>query len=359
MTEALCVAYGNPSSGHRQGEAARRLLLDTRATLQHCLDAPEEHFIFTGSGTEANNLAMRSLARHAKIIITSKVEHSSILSSADQVQTTEGKSVEYIRVNPNGVVDMRAMRQQLATHPEAAVSIQWINNETGVFQPIDEIVALARDHGSLVHIDAAQAVGKTNVSLRALNPDFLTLTAHKFNGPAGVGVLYARRPDFIDPICVGGGQQGGRHAGTENIAGIAGLKRALELRHASLKEVIAHMRTLRDTFEQIVLQECPWVRINGKHDERVCNTSNLLFDGIDGQALVGRLDSKGIYCSQSSACTTGRPEPSHVLRAMGLSESQAYASARFSFGITNTLQETEFAARSVVEEAEYLKRIFA
>ncbi|MCG5523605.1 cysteine desulfurase [Ectothiorhodospira haloalkaliphila] len=358
MSEALCVAYGNPSSGHRQGEPARRLLLDAREALQRCLDAPEEHFIFTGSGTEANNLAMRSLARHAKSIITSKVEHSSILSCADQLQT-EGRSVECIRVNPNGVVDMRAMRHQLATHPEAAVSIQWINNETGVFQPIDEIIALARKHGSLVHVDAAQAVGKTKVSLKALNPDFLTLTAHKFNGPAGVGVLYARRPDFIEPICVGGGQQGGRHAGTENIAGIAGLKRALELRDDSLTEVIEHMRMLRDTFEKIVLKECPWVRVNGYHDERVCNTTNLLFEGIDGQALVGRLDSKGIYCSQSSACTAGRPEPSHVLRAMGLSEAQAYASARFSFGITNTLHETELAARSVVEEAEHLKRIFA
>jgi cysteine desulfurase len=359
MCETLLTAYGNPSSGHRQGEPARRLLQRARETLQRCLDTSDEQFIFTGSGTEANNLALRSLARHGCCIITSAIEHSSILSSAARLQT-KGLPIEVIAVTEEGEVDLRALRQQLSAHRHAAVSIQWINNETGVIQPIQEITALAREYGALVHIDAAQAIGKIDTAAEpALAPDFLSLTAHKFNGPAGVGVLYAQQPELIDPLCVGGGQQSGWHAGTENTAGIAGLQRALELRYSVLSTAIAHMTQFRDIFERTVLKLCPWVRINGHRDKRVCNTSNLCFEGIDGQALVGRLDALGIYCSQSSACTTGRPEPSHVLRAMGLSEAQAYASVRFSFGITNTHQEAEIAAAVVASEAEHLKRIFA
>ncbi|MGJ7459420.1 cysteine desulfurase family protein [Halomonas sp. RA08-2] len=359
VCEAMRTAYGNPSSGHRQGEPARRLLQRARGTLQSYLGTPDEQFVFTGSGTEANNLALRSLARHSNCIITSAIEHSSILSSATRIQA-KGISAEVIAATAEGEVDLRALRQQLMVHRHAAVSIQWINNETGVIQPILEITALAREHGALVHIDAAQAIGKIDTNIiEELGPDFLSLTAHKFNGPAGVGVLYARQPALIDPLCIGGGQQGGWHAGTENTAGIAGLQHALELRYSELSEAIAHMAQLRNTFEQTVLDLCPWVHVNGRKDQRVCNTSNLCFEDIDGQALVGRLDTLGVYCSQSSACTTGRPEPSHVLLAMGLSEAQAYASVRFSFGVTNTHQEAELAATIVVAEAEHLKRIFA
>jgi len=358
VSDAMRIAYGNPSSGHRQGEPARRLLQRTREALQAYLSTSGEQFVFTGSGTEANNLALRSLAGHGSCIITSAIEHSSVLSSATRLQA-KGISTEVIAATAEGEVNLRALRQQLTAHRHAAISIQWINNETGVIQPILEITALAREHGALVHIDAAQAIGKIDTNIaEELDPDFLSLTAHKFNGPAGVGVLYARQPELIDPLCVGGSQQSGWHAGTENTAGIAGLQRALELRHSGLSTAIAHMTQLRDIFEQKVLKLCPWVNINGHRDKRVCNTSNLCFEGIDGQALVGRLDALGIYCSQSSACTTGRPEPSHVLRAMGLSEEQAYASVRFSFGITNTHQEAELAAAVVASEAEHLKRIF-
>ncbi|MDI5922703.1 cysteine desulfurase family protein [Halomonas sp. LR5S13] len=359
VCEALRTAYGNPSSGHRQGEPARRLLQRARETLQGYLGTPDEQFVFTGSGTEANNLALRSLARHGSCIITNAIEHSSILNCATRLQA-EGSPTEIITATAEGEVDLCVLRQQLMAHRHAAVSIQWINNETGIIQPVREITSLAREHGALLHIDAAQAVGKIDTNIiEELDPDFLSLTAHKFNGPAGVGALYARQPALIDPLCVGGGQQGGWHAGTENTAGIAGLQRALELRYSQHHEAMAHMAELRDIFEKTVLDRCSWVRINGNRDKRVCNTSNLCFEGIDGQALVGRLDTLGIYCSQSSACTTGRPEPSHVLRAMGLSEAQAYASVRFSFGVTNTHQEAELAATIVATEAEHLKRIFA
>jgi len=357
MAESLRFAYGNASSGHSQGEPARRLLADARETLRLYLDAPEENFVFTGSGTEANNLGLKSLARHTKCIITSSIEHSSILNHCARLQN-EGVEVVRVPVNTEGMVEVEALRQELIAHPNAAVSIQWVNNETGVVQPIEEVTSLAREYGALLHIDAAQAIGKKYVSIQILDPDFVSLTAHKFNGPAGVGVLYARDPRLIDPICYGGGQQGGRHGGTENIAGISGLKRALELRFEDLPRATTHMRTLRDSFEQLVIETCPWVRINGDPVQRVCNTTNLRFEGIDGQALVGRLDARGVFCSQTSACTAGHPEPSYVLRSMGFSDDQAYASVRFSVGVTNTEEEIQHAAQIVAAEANYLKRIF-
>jgi cysteine desulfurase len=357
MLQALRSAYGNPSSGHSQGEPARRLLADARASLQRHLDTPEENFVFTGSGTEANNLGLKSLARQTNCIITSSIEHSSILNHSARLQS-EGAEVVRIPATPDGKIELGELRQQLITHPKASVSIQWVNNETGVVQPIAEVCSLARKHGALIHIDAAQAIGKTNVSIRELDPDFVSFTAHKFNGPAGVGVLYARDPELIDPICFGGGQQGGRHGGTENIAGISGLNRALELRYEDFSGAVAQMRALRDRFEQLVIETCPWVHINGHPEQRICNTTNLRFEGIDGQALIGRLDALSVFCSQTSACTAGQPEPSYVLRSMGLSEDQAYASVRFSFGVTNTEEEIERAAQTVAAEADYLKRIF-
>lgn len=357
VSDALLIAYGNPSSGHRKGEPARRVLQQARSVLQKHLGGSEECFIFVGSGTEANNLALRSLTHRHDCLITSAIEHSSVLATAARTRE-ESKALFVVPANADGRIQLSALERYLVTHRGAAVSIQWVNNETGVVQPISEIIALAHQYGALVHVDAAQAIGKIDESLERFAPDFMSLTAHKFNGPAGVGVLFARDPSLITPICVGGKQQGGLHAGTENVAGVAGLARALELRYENLQPAIEHMRALRDHFELSVLERCPWVHVNGGSSQRVCNTSNLRFEGIDGQALVGRLDAVGIYCSQSSACTSGRPEPSYVLRAMGLTEEQAYASVRFSFGVTSTFDEATLAASTVAAEAEYLKRIF-
>lgn len=357
VTEAMVNAYGNASSGHRRGDPARRLLHDAREVLRQCLSAPEDSFVFTGSGSEANNLAINSLASHCEYVIVSAVEHSSVLGSAKSLRGDKSAPI-VIGVDADGRLDLAELEEVLRSYPRAGLSIQWANNETGVLQPLYEIIDLARKHGAMIHIDASQAVGKVE-AISWVDADYLTLTAHKFNGPAGVGALYARRPDLVAPLCFGGKQQGGLHAGTENIAGIKGLCRALELRYADLSGCIDYMASLRDKFEDMILDLCPWVKVNGIATDRICNTSNLRFEGIDGQALIGRLDSVGIYCSQSSACTSGSPEPSYVLRAMGLSESQAYASIRFSFGITNTLSEVETAAAQVAAEAEYLRRIFA
>jgi cysteine desulfurase len=234
-----------------------------------------------------------------------------------------------------------------------------VNNETGVIQPVEDLAAIARRHGARLHIDAAQAIGKLDADLGRVAPDFLTFTAHKINGVPGVGVLYARDPKMITPLRFGGTQEQGLHPGTENLAGIAGFGAAALERLHDLPGAIDRMGRLRDIFERLVLDGCPWAEVNGAKGVRVCNTTNIRFTGIDGQALMASLDGAGVCCSQSSACTNQKPEPSYVLRAMGLTESEAYESVRFSTGVLNTDQEVVEAADSVVTVANRLKRLFA
>ena len=213
-----------------------------------------------------------------------------------------------------------------------------------MIQPVEQIAQLCRSRGIPFHTDACQAVGKLPIDLQQVPVDLLTLTAHKIHGPQGVGAVYARDPSWLVPMLHGGSQEYGLRAGTENLPGIVGLGVAAAVRRQQFEAVVLRLSRLRDQFEQCVLELVPGVTINGNIERRVCNTTNLCFHGVDGQALVARLDQEGIRCSQSSACTNRRPEPSYVLRAMGLSEEDAYASIRFSFGVFNTDQEVEAAA---------------
>jgi cysteine desulfurase len=237
---------------------------------------------------------------------------------------------------------------EAAITPETSlVSIQWVNNETGVIQPIEHIGALCRRREVPFHTDAAQAVGKLAINVASLPIDFLSLTAHKFHGPQGIGILYAGNPRWIVPVFHGGSQEMGLRAGTENVPGIVGLGAAARKRAEQLGEIQQNLGILRDRFEQLVLDMIPETEVNGDKSNRVCNTTNLLFRGVDGQALVAQLDQLGIRCSQSSACTNHRPEPSYVLRAMGLSEDEAYSSVRFSVSEQNSLSDIEWAAKQM------------
>ena len=235
------------------------------------------------------------------------------------------------------------------------VSVQWVNNETGAILPVEEIARLCQSRGVLFHTDAAQAVGKLPVSVTELPVDFLTFTAHKFHGPQGVGALYVRSSKGLLPLLWGGPQEGGFRPGTENVPGIIGMGTAAQLRLERLEDVQRLMASLRDHFEQSVIDRVPDVEVNSDPDMRVCNTTNLLFRDVDGQALVARLDQEGIRCSQSSACTNQRPEPSYVLRAMGLSESEAYASIRFSFSEFNTVEDVDEAVAHLARLCEQLR----
>lgn len=358
-TEALKSTYGNPASAHAGGDAARTLLNNARRDVAELLGCEAEQLLFTGSGTEANNLALHSLAANGLWrLVTSSVEHSSVLQHADYLKT-RGLDVVRAHVGIDGRVDLDDVEAALQGVDRPALSVQWVNNETGVIQPIKELVAAARRCGAPVHIDAAQAVGKIEVDIKSFDPDLLTCTAHKINGVRGVGALYARDPWMITPLRFGGTQEKGLHPGTENLVGIAAFGAAAKERLRCLPVALEHMRRLRDAFESCVLDGCPWAEVNGVREARVCNTTNIRFTGIDGQALMARLDGEGVCCSQSSACTSQKPEPSYVLRAMGFSELEAYESVRFSTGVSNTEEEVVQAAGAVVSVANQLRRLFA
>lgn len=339
----------NPSSSQPSGDRARAVLRDSRAALAELIGCDPGSLYFTSGGTEANSWVLQALARRevatANRILTSPIEHASILRTCDALADI-GVTVDLLPADVCGrvnVVDLAASLQR----PTTLVSIQWANNETGVVQPIQAIAEECRRRGVLFHTDAAQAVGKLPIDLHELPADFLTLTAHKWHGPAGVGALYVRSPRRFGPLFFGGGQEAGLRPGTENILGIAGMGCAARLRSARLAEVSAAMQRLRDEFEQQLLQRIPSAVINGGGADRICNTSNVLFAGIDGEAMVAQLGLEGISCSQGSACESMRPEPSRVLRAMGLSEEDAYASIRFSFSELNSNLDVDVAVETI------------
>ena len=321
--------------------------------------AEADQIVFMGSGTEANNTVFYSVVQRAPTgkrvrIVTTTVEHSSIVKMCDYL-SARGVEVVSVPVDRCGQLVWKAL-DEAVTPDTDLVSVQWVNNETGAILPVERIARLCHSRGVLFHTDAAQAVGKLPISVTELPVDFLTFTAHKFHGPQGIGALYLRSSKELLPLLWGGSQEGGLRPGTENVPGIIGLGTAAQLRLAQLEDVQGLMASLRDHFEQSVIDRVPDVEVNGDPDMRVCNTTNLLFRDVDGQALVARLDQKGVRCSQSSACTNQRPEPSYVLRAMGLSESEAYASIRFSFSEFNTVEDVDDAVAHLARLCEQLRR---
>ena len=235
------------------------------------------------------------------------------------------------------------------------VSVQWVNNETGVVQPVVEVGEMCRERGVPFHTDAAQAAGKLEMSVEELPFDFLTFTGHKFHGPQGTGGIYTKDKFLLAPILFGGFQEEGFRPGTENLPGIAGLGKAAELRKNDLIRLIARMKELRDRFEAMVLDFVPGTRVNGDIKNRICNTTNIMFGGIDGRKLVRELDEAGVRCSQSSACTNFEVSPSYVLCSMGLSESEAYSSIRFSFSVENTFDEVDKAVHLIRDICDRLR----
>lgn len=360
MVRILGPDFGNASSAHSGGEEARRSLARARASTANLIGADPDNVVFTSSGTEANNMALRSGVNGSprRGLITSSIEHSSIVKTAEML-VRDGIRVLKIAPSRSGIIEPSAVEEAIAAESPGLVSIQWVNSETGVINPIADIGKLCRAAGVLFHTDAAQAVGKLKVDATGLPIDFLTFTAHKFHGPAGIGVLYAKEPNRLVPVIHGGDQEGGLRAGTENLAGIVGAGVAAALRHKRLEKIQISLTDIRDLFESALLGEFPWIEVNGGGEQRVCNTSNLHFRGLDGQALVAQLDAIGIQCSQSSACTNLRPEPSYVLRAMGLTEGEAYASVRFSFGEQNTADEIRNAVEKIYPIINKLRAILA
>ena len=351
IEELMAAPIGNPSSPYRLGAEARSALEQARDRVAEALGTRADCILFVASGSEANAMALavaQSCEQERDEILVSAVEHSSVTANATLLGR-RGYTVRYVPVDGLGRIDLDQLSELLSDRT-AIVSIQWVNNETGVTQPVEEIAGLSHSAGALYHCDAAQAFGKIPIDLNGHGgADLMTVTAHKINGPTGIGALYARDPALLQPLVGGGDQEQGLRGGTENLLGAVGFGAAAEERMRTFTSATALIEVCRDSFEQAVLAAEPRLVVNGDRARRVGNTSNLQFPGIDGTMLVAALDEQEIYCSQSSACTTARPTPSHVLTAMGLTESEAYASLRFSFGVLNTEQEAQRAAEQVVE----------
>lgn len=341
---------GNAASPHPLGRQCRQRLEAARAGMEDLLDAEPGTLIFTSGATEANNLALQGvllpklLQGQKPRLVTTAVEHSSVLKTAGYL---ESLGVEVIRLGVDAQGQVRKSELESAL-PADLVSIQWANSETGILQPIEELAAMCRACETPFHTDAAQAVGKVPLSLAGAGIDFLSVTGHKFHAPPGIGALYVRDRNALTPQLYGGDQEFGLRPGTENLAGIVGMAEALAVRYRNLEGNLTFMARLRDRLESNLRQSLP-VRIIGESAPRTCNTTNILFPDIDGQSLIARLGGLGVCCSQTSACIASRPQPSYVLRAMGLTEAQAWRCVRFSVSVLNTEAEIDRAAEIIVD----------
>jgi len=338
----LTERWGNPSAGYRFGHDLAAPLEAARAQVAALIGADAREVIFTSCGTESINTAMHGACagdpskRH---LVTTAVEHAATLKTAE-VLRRRGCTVTHLPVDRTGALDLDRLDQ--AIRPDTAlVSIMWANNETGVLFPVAEAAALCRSRRVLFHTDAVQAAGKVAVDVHACGADFLSLSAHKLHAPKGVGALYVRAGSTVHPYLVGGQQERGRRAGTENVPYIIAFGRAAELAQSRLEAQDQRVRGWRDEIESTLLACIPEVTVNGAGAPRLPNTSNLTFAGAEAEAILMLLDQEGLCASSGSACTTGAVEPSHVLTAMGLSSEQARGSLRLSLGFYTTRAEVD------------------
>jgi cysteine desulfurase len=342
MLPFLTRHWGNPSSGYRFGREVARHVDEARKRVAALIGAEPREVIFTSCGTESNNTAIQSaLATHParRHVVTTAVEHSATLKFCRQL-AQRGYEVTFLPVEEDGLLDLH--RLERALRPDTAVvSVMWANNETGVMFPVEEIAAICRSRGVPCHTDAVQVAGKRPIDAPGLGVEFLSLSAHKFHAPKGVGMLYVRSHTRYQPYIIGGQQERGRRGGTENVAGIVGMGRAAELALAHLEDEDRRVRAMRDRLENGIMRSMGRVARNGTREPRLPNTTNLSFAGVDAESILVALDQEGICASSGSACTSGSVEPSHVLLAMGLSPARAQTCVRFSLGRYNEPEEVD------------------
>ena len=357
MMPYLTEEYGNPSSLYRFGNHAKRAIEQARKEVADVLGAEPFEILFTGGGTEADNWVkeiMRSLkARGKNHFITSAVEHHALLHSAQRLQK-EGFEVTFIPVDREGRIDPEQVRA--AIRPETGlVSIMFANNEIGTIYPIKEIGAICRQAGVLFHTDAVQAAGHLPINVKEMNIDLLSLSAHKFHGPKGVGAFYCRRGIPLPSLIDGGAQERGKRAGTENVAGIVGLGAALRLANEEMSETSARVSAMCDRLIDGILQTVPMCRLNGPRHNRLPGNCNISFLGIEGESLLLRLDLAGIAASSGSACASSSLDPSHVLLAIGLPHEVAHGSVRLSLSDYNTEEDVDYILEKLPEIVSTLR----
>ena len=358
---ATCMEenYGNPSSLYAFGQQAREALEDARERIAACLGCTPREITFTSGGSEADNQAIFSAAKLGarkgkKHIISTAFEHHAVLHTLDTLKQ-QGFDITLLDVHENGVVTAQQV-QDAIREDTCLVTVMFANNEIGTIQPIAEIGKVCRERGVLFHTDAVQAVGHIPVNVARQNIDMLSLSAHKFHGPKGIGVLYAKRGIPLDSLIHGGAQERGKRAGTENLPAIVGMAAALEQATANLDAYAAKLTPLRDRLIA-GLDKIPYSELNGHREQRLPGTVNFCFEGIEGEALLLLLDDKGVCASSGSACTSGSLDPSHVLLAIGRPHEVAHGSLRLSLDDTITQDQVDYITQAVTEVVRYLRSI--
>jgi cysteine desulfurase len=351
MLPVMTEVYGNASSIHHFGQTARKMLDDARKQVAGMLGAEPQEIVFTSGGTEADNLAILGVASGtAGHVVTTTFEHPAVLAAAGQLDHT------LVPVDAHGMVDPDAIRRAL--RPETKViSVMHANNEVGTIQPIAEIAQIAAEAGVLMHSDGVQAVGKLPVNVAELGVGLYAISGHKIGAPKGVGALYVRKGVALRPMMFGGRHERERRAGTENVAGIVALGRAAEWLADEGDAETRRQGALRDRLERSILDRIPDTRVNGAGSRRVTNTTNIRFEGIDSDALLIALDLTGFAVSSGAACSSGAPEPSHVLLAMGLNRLEARSSIRFSLGRSNTIEQVDALVEALVDSVAHLRKL--
>ena len=346
MSSALITTFGNPSSVHHFGQQAKKIIDEARSAVAELLVARPSEIVFTSGGTESDNLAIRGIAELAattngrRHLITSAIEHDAVLKTINTLGKRDGWRFTILPANKEGLVSPKHLTDVI-DNETSIVSVMHANNEIGTIQPIRELAAIAHDHGALFHTDSVQAAGKIPIDVKSLNIDLLSISAHKFNGPKGIGALWSKRGIRLNPILTGGGHERHRRAGTENVPALAGFAVAAKLAMKKIETGDSATRILRDRLENSIIETVSGAAINGHLDFRVPNTTNISFEGVEAESLLIALDLEGVSVSTGSACSSGTLEPSHVLRAMGLSASRGQSSIRFSLGLDNNEAEVD------------------
>ena len=348
--------FGNASSIHHHGQETRAAVERARDSVATLLGCKAAEIVFTSGGTEADNLAIFGLVREGDHVVSSTIEHHAVLNSCKHLPSM-GCEVTYVPVDARGLVDPDAVRRALRPNTRL-ITIMMANNETGVLQPVEEIGKIADEADICFHTDAVQAAGKVDIDVKQVGCDLLSISGHKMHAPQGVGALYVRKGTRLQPMLYGGSHERSRRAGTENVPAIVGLGKAAEIAKAALNRgELSPMAEMRDHIEQQILAQIEATGVNGQGAPRVPNTTNIYFDGIEGEALVIALDLKGLAISTGAACSSGALEPSHVLLAMRVPAERARASIRFSLGKQSTEDEVEFALGLVCQAVGRLREL--
>jgi len=352
-------AFGNPSTIYSFGQETRKATDEAREKVANLIGASPEEIIFTSGGTEADNVALKGVAsaleKKGKHIVTSSIEHHAVLSTLKYLEK-RGYKVSFLPVDEHGWLDPREIEEAI-TSQTVLISVMHANNEVGTIEPISEIGEIARKAGIYLHTDAVQTIGKIKVNVDDLKVDLLSLSAHKFYGPKGVGALYVRKGTRIHPLLHGGYQERRRRAGTENVAGIVGLGKAAEIASKEMVQQSRRESNLRDKLEKMIKENINHCRLNGHPTRRLPNTLNVSFEFIEGESLILNLDLKGIAASTGSACTSGSLEPSHVLMAMGVAPEIAQGSIRFSLGRDTRKEDIDYTVENLVEIVARLREM--